>query len=148
MCQPRWCCSSRAPAATWVRSLRPAVLLLLLLLQAWGSSPAVMCPSCGCTAAAREAPARAPAPCAPTCRLNTTTTTAASPPPAVGTVNKIGDDHIGLLVYGVFNAVIGADHIRGDFKCSMQVGRALGGWASRGPRSRCGAACCLRVAAS
>jgi hypothetical protein len=51
----------------------------------------------------------------------------------VGTVNKIGDDHIGLLVYGVFNAVIGADHIRGDFKCRMQVGARWGGAA---------AACC------
>jgi hypothetical protein len=45
-------------------------------------------------------------------------------PVAVGTVNKIGDDHIGLLVFGVFNAVIGAAHIRPDFKCSMQVGAA------------------------
>lgn len=41
---------------------------------------------------------------------------------AVGKVNKVGDDYLGLLVMGVFNAAIAADQIRREFKCHSEVG--------------------------
>eukprot|EP00743_Colponemidia_sp_Colp-15_P007375 GILK01007963.1.p1 GENE.GILK01007963.1~~GILK01007963.1.p1 ORF type:complete len:250 (+),score=53.32 GILK01007963.1:41-790(+) len=34
----------------------------------------------------------------------------------VGTINKAGSHHLGLLVYKVFNASIDAEHIKSDFK--------------------------------
>ena len=39
----------------------------------------------------------------------------------VGRVIKIGADYIGLLVLGVFNASIAAEHIRKEFRCHRQV---------------------------
>ena len=40
---------------------------------------------------------------------------------AVGMVNKIGADYIGLLVLGFINAAIGADQIRAEFRCHLGV---------------------------
>ena len=42
---------------------------------------------------------------------------------AVGTVNKIGADFIGLLVLGVINAAIGAERVRQDIRCRFLVSR-------------------------
>lgn len=38
----------------------------------------------------------------------------------VGRVIKVGADYVGLLVLGVFNAAIGAQRIRREFKCSPE----------------------------
>ncbi|KIZ04925.1 hypothetical protein MNEG_3029 [Monoraphidium neglectum] len=40
----------------------------------------------------------------------------------VGRVIKVGTDYVGLLVLGVFNAAIGAERIRREFKCSPEAG--------------------------
>ena len=39
----------------------------------------------------------------------------------MGRVIKVGADYVGLLVLGVFNAAIGAERIRREFKCSPEV---------------------------
>ncbi len=41
---------------------------------------------------------------------------------AVGRVNKVGEDYLGLLVLGVFNASVGAKDIRHTFKRDAMVG--------------------------
>jgi hypothetical protein len=48
------------------------------------------------------------------------------PPCLVGRVIKVGTDYVGLLVLGVFNAAIGAERIRREFKCSPEVGQRRG----------------------
>ncbi|GBF96976.1 elongation factor [Raphidocelis subcapitata] len=40
----------------------------------------------------------------------------------VGRVVKVGSDYVGLLLLGVFNAAIGADRIRREFKCAPESG--------------------------
>lgn len=47
-----------------------------------------------------------------------------SPPvplPAVGTVNKVGHDHLGLLVLGCINVSLPADQVRPEFRPCLQV---------------------------
>jgi hypothetical protein len=39
-------------------------------------------------------------------------------------VHQVGQDYIGLLVLGIFNAVIPRDHIRPEFHCRVAVRRA------------------------
>ena len=42
----------------------------------------------------------------------------------VGRVIKVGVDYIGLLVLGVFNAAVGVERIRREFKCRPEVRRS------------------------
>lgn len=43
---------------------------------------------------------------------------------AVGTVNKVGADYVGLLVLGFMNAAIAADSIRPEFRPRLAVSTA------------------------
>lgn len=49
---------------------------------------------------------------------------------AVGTVNKVGADYVGLLVLGVVNASIAADQMRPEFRPRLAVSTGDGGGGS------------------
>jgi hypothetical protein len=59
-------------------------------------------------------------------------------PAAVGTVNKVATDFIGLLVLGFINAQIGAGEVRGEFKLAQQ---SMEWVSSRNPLAKIGVGC-------